>query len=153
MRLAPLRIAQTCLLLLPAVLAAGCGGDSLLTQQPPDYYSDPGREQPRALEPASGEGLVYIIDRTGKRWEVSHARRYGLNPDEYQFGLGPYAIAPLNDPVFLNRDHAGFPDPSDMMVLGLSLNNVIRAYPTWTKLVAFEVINDEVGGGHVPAAF
>ena len=39
-----------------------------------------------------------------------------------------------------------------MMVLGLSMNNIVHAYPTWTKMAEFAVINDHVGG-YVAAAF
>ena len=89
----------------------------------------------------------------GKRWEVGHARKYGLDPTQYQFGLGPYAIAPLNHPTFLFPGEPGFPGPSDMMVLGVDMNETIRAYPTWTRLVEFEVINENLGGGPVAVAF
>ena len=105
------------------------------------------------MEPVESQGKEYIVDGTGKRWEVGHARTYGLNPREYEFGLGPYAIPPLNNPTFLHPGENGYPDPSDIMVLGLDMNNIVRAYPTWTQMARFEVINEDVGGGYLAVAF
>ena len=140
------------LFLLAALAGLGCSGDAILTEQP-DYYSESGSDELASRVVIEGEGQVFIVDRTGKRWEVGHARKYGLDPTQYQFGLGPYAIAPLNHPTFLFPGEPGFPGPSDMMVLGVDMNETIRAYPTWTRLVEFEVINENLGGGPVAVAF
>ena len=76
-----------------AALAAGCtGGDSLFTS---NYSTNANVNQ----NVSGGEGRVVIKDRTGKEWDVTHARdNYGLNPSQYQYGIGPFAIPPILNP-------------------------------------------------------
>lgn len=77
------------------LLSSGCssGGDSLYNPQAvPSRYQEEKEGNPETYE-QSGDRL-YIKDSTGKSWDVTHAQKYGLQPSEFQLGLGPYAIPP-----------------------------------------------------------
>ena len=131
---------QMLLLLAAAGLAvAGCSGDRVFTNAPPDRQE---------------AGGAFITDATGKRWDVAHASTYGLVPSGFQYGLGPYQIRPLNDPEMIFPGDSEYPSASARtLVLGVELNGHVRAYPTWTAMSAFEVVNERFGGDHVAAAF
>ena len=80
--------------------------------------------------------------------------RYGLQPARYQFGLGPNAIPPLNNVEMIGPGEFGYPTSNaNFMVLGVELNGIARAYPTWTALAHNEVANEVFAGSHVAAAF
>lgn len=99
-------------------------------------------------------GRVVIIDRTGKRWDVTHAeQKYGLKGENFQFGLGPFAIQPIMNPNFLNPGDPRFPSPqSDFLVIGATLNGDIRAYPI-EVLNFHEIANDRFGNAQVSIAY
>lgn len=90
---------------------------------------------------------IYITDRTGKSWEVTHAvREYGFRTNNFQYGLGPNAIRPLNNPEMISRGEPGYPsDNSSEAIIGVSVNGDARAYPI-RRLISHEVVNDRVGG-------
>ena len=143
---------QTLMLVVAAgfvvAVASGCGSDSVLTNAPPDRYAD------RTFSAQQDNGGAFITDRTGKRWDVAHAAKYGLVPAGFQFGLGPFAIKPLIEPGMIFSGERGYPSPSaSTMVLGVDLNGFERAYPTWTVLSAVEVANERFGEDHVAVAF
>ena len=77
-----------------AAVGSGCGSDGVLTNAPPDRYADTDPTFPGQQAPSG----AFITDRTGKRWDVAHAAKYGLVPAGFQFGLGPLAIRPLIEP-------------------------------------------------------
>ena len=67
------------LLLISSVLIPGCSGF----------------EAPKN----SGGSTAIITDRTGREWDVSHARDvYDMNPDYYNYGLGIGAIPSVDNP-------------------------------------------------------
>ena len=86
---------------------------------------------------------IWIVDRTGKKWDITHAvDRYEFVPENFQFGLGPYAIEPVNDPKMLTPEDDGYPDSGDdQLVIGVKLNGHVRAYPL-RYLVDYEVVNE-----------
>ena len=130
-------------------LSSGCGSDRILTNPPPDQYADADPSFSAQL----GDG-AFITDRSGKRWDVSHAAKYGLVPSGFQFGLGLYAIRPLIEPNMIFPGHRGYPTPSQQtMVLGVELNGMARAYPTWTVMSSIEVANERFGEAQVAVAF
>ena len=134
---------------LAGLLISGCEIERILTNRPPDRYTD-ADESSFAQQ---GGGSV-IVDRTGKMWDVSHALNYGLTPDGFQFGLGPFAILPLIDPGMYFPGDSGYPSAArTMMVLGVELNGFVRAYPTWNVMSHIEVANDRFGEAHVAVAF
>lgn len=89
---------------------------------------------------------VLIVDDTGKSWDITYANQnYGMNPNQFQYGLGPYAIRPLNNPRFLSPGEPGYPKNTDtFVVLGVSINGESRAYPM-SVMGRREVVNDQFG--------
>ena len=52
---------------------------------------------------------AFIIDATGKRWDVGHGRRYGLAPWLYAGGLGPFRIQPILNPQMVVPGDESYP--------------------------------------------
>jgi hypothetical protein len=97
---------------------------------------------------------IYIQDRTGKLWDVTHAvDKYGFETRNFQYGLGPNAIRPINQPEMLSPGDTGYPrDNSGEGVIGLSIDGDTRAYPI--RLLSYhEVVNDRVGGQDVAVVY
>lgn len=130
--------------LLAACCIGGCGGDTAT-------HSTPQTRQTVAVEQRE---TVFITDRTGKRWDVTHARdKYGLVPSGYQYGLGPYAIRPIMNPQMLFPNDRGYPESSEyFLILGTSLNGFARAYPI-AVLSRHEVANEQFGDIHAAVAY
>lgn len=97
---------------------------------------------------------VAIVDQTGKRWDVTHAKvKYGFDPDKFQFGLGPNAIPPIMQPEMLSPGELGYPtDYQEFFVLGTSLNGHTRAYPLYI-MKSYEIANEQFGEAHVAVAY
>ena len=90
---------------------------------------------------------VYITDLTGKIWDITHAvENYGMIPEYWQYGLGPYAFRPINDPEFLLPGDEGYPSVDDtFQVIGASFHgDDARAYPI-PIIENHEVVNDGAG--------
>ena len=100
------------------------------------------------------EGNVLITDRTGKSWDVTHARdHYDLQPSGFQFGLGPFAIRPINDPLMWAPGESGYPETAGIfLVLATQLNGFTRAYPI-AVMSRHEIANEEFGETHVAVAY
>jgi len=96
----------------------------------------------------------YLEDRTGKRWDITHAvQEYGMDPENFRYGLGPDAIRPINNPDFLVAGQQGFPVASGTFsVIGVNFHGEPRAYPIGV-LRNHEVINDRVGSTHFSAVY
>lgn len=94
-------------------------------------------------ETGNNEERIFITDRTGKRWDVTHAwEKYGLDPAKFQFGAGPFAIPPILNPQFFDSEDPDYPDPAGtFLVIGFELFHDARAYPLLV-LDNFEVAND-----------
>ena len=103
---------------------------------------------------ASSDESVTITDRTGKVWDVTHARdHYGFMPEKFQFGLGPRAIRPIMNPVMLMPGELGYPpDISEFFILGTRLSDSARAYSIG-HLSRHEVVNEQFGDAHVAVAY
>ncbi len=93
---------------------------------------------------------VTITDRTGKEWDITHAvKEYGLEPGKFNYGLGPNAIQPINFPQVISEGMNGYPsDNSGISVIGVNINDDVRAYPVQI-LASHEVVNDRIGGLNV----
>jgi hypothetical protein len=130
------------ILIIPLFALAVCGEKS--STGPP---ADPGGDQP---DPPVEERIL-LTDRTGKQWDITHAVKvYGMQPENFQFGLGPNAIRPINDPAMVSAGQPGYPDDGAAIdVIGTSINGDARAYPV-QALAGHEVANDAAGG--VPIA-
>lgn len=97
---------------------------------------------------------IFIQDQTGKKWDVTHAvQEYGMDPDNFNFGLGPDAIPPIVNPVFLVPGDAGYPSPSrTFQVVGVTVSGESRAYPV-SVLTGHEVVNDRFGSTYVAVTY
>lgn len=109
---------------------------------------------PRA--PASPESgpPVTLTDRTQVVWDISTAvYTYGFDRDGFEYGLGLGAIAPVNDPRFLEPGDADYPDADDDTdVIGLEIGAEVRAYPV--RAVTFhEIVNDRLGDAYVSVSY
>ena len=98
--------------------------------------------------------IIYITDRTGKKWDVTHAvNQYGMTADNFDHGLGPFAIRPINSPEFLMPGQPGYPAiDSDEVVLGVEIQGDARAYPI-AALISHEVVNDQVGASFISPVY
>jgi hypothetical protein len=89
------------------------------------------------------EGKAIITDRTGRQWDVTHARdQYAMNPDFFNFGLGIGAIRSVDNPTILSKGDPGYsaiPESTD--VFGVNHNGETRAYSK-SALTRHEVFND-----------
>jgi hypothetical protein len=97
---------------------------------------------------------IYIKDNTGKSWNVTHAvNEYGFVPENFQFGLGPFAIQPILNPRMVNEGEAGYPSNNDeSLVIGTTLNGDTRAYPL-NVLSRHEVADEKFDSTYVAVAY
>ena len=88
-----------------------------------------------------------IRDRTGRDWDVTHARDlYDMNPDYYNYGIGVGAIPSVDNPTILEEGDSGYPDPDNQFqVFGVNHNGEQRAYSV-IALSWHEVFNDVYPG-------
>jgi len=99
------------------------------------------------------EGKVIIVDQTGKEWDVTHAEsRYGMKAEDFQFGLGPFSIRPIQDPKMLSPGDTGYPGNSSRTIIGTTLNDDTRAYPL-DVMIRHEIANETFGDTHVSIAY
>ncbi|RMG67515.1 MAG: DUF3179 domain-containing protein [Calditrichaeota bacterium] len=100
------------------------------------------------------ENKIYIVDKTGKRWDVTHAEeRYGMKASQFQFGLGPNAIPPINNPKFVQAGDLDFPDPNEtFLVIGTRMRGEARAYPLFI-MKTHEIVNDVFEDKHVAIGY
>jgi hypothetical protein len=91
---------------------------------------------------------VYLTDITGKKWDITHAYiKYGMHPDNWNHGLGPFHITPINDPYMITHRHPDFPDDTyqDLVIGTDRPDGKAKAYPI-SVLYSHEVVNEDVGG-------
>lgn len=100
------------------------------------------------------DGQITIEDRTGKIWDITHAvYSYGFKAANFQFGAGPFAIPPINDPVYIEKGDRDFPQNHEtFLMIGTDLNGFTRAYPL-SVLSAHEIVNEKFGEDHVSVAY
>ncbi len=102
-----------------------------------------------ALNDAAGRfvGEAFITDRTGRRWDITHAVRvFGMNPDHFNFGLGLNAIPSVDDPTVVSSGDIRYPGAGETFpVYGVDHNGQRRAYPV-ADLSRHEVFNDVYPG-------
>ncbi|MFQ5632050.1 MAG: hypothetical protein ACE5I1_25040 [bacterium] len=96
----------------------------------------------------------FILDETGKEWEITHAvKKYGMQPYEFQFGLGPFAIRPVLQPQLLSPGDENYPpNNAEFLILGSTLNGESRAYSI-DKLSDNEIVDEQFGEAHVAVAY
>ncbi len=94
----------------------------------------------------------FIMDATGKRWDVGHGRQYGLEPRLYAGGLGPFRIRPILNPQTVRPGDESYPSGGLFRILGVSLNGSTRAYPLGV-MSTHEGVNEVFGDAHVAVAY
>jgi hypothetical protein len=93
------------------------------------------------------ENQITITDRTGRKWDVTHARDiYDMNPGFFNYGLGIGVIPSVDTPVVLEEGDPDYPDSdSRRLVFGVDHNGEQRAYSV-NALRRHEVFNDTFPG-------
>lgn len=86
-------------------------------------------------------GRVYILDRTGYRWDVTQAQTLGFNPEKFQYGIGMNAFTTLDD-SHLKESSSTIRDRS--RVIGIEHKNQTHAYSV-SKLRYHEIANTTIG--------
>ena len=111
-------------------------------------------ESPKTAEVLEEDGKIFIIDDTGKKWDVTHAKeKYGMKPEEFQFGIGPFAIKPFIEPQMLTEKDQGYPAlRDDFEVIGFTYNGESRAYPL-DIMMEREVSNEIFGEAHLAVTY
>ena len=107
------------------------------------------------IKPDSSDSVrIFIIDHTGKEWDVTHAvNEYGFKAEQFQYGLGPNAINPILEPEFISPGDPGYPSvDDDDLVIGTVINNIVRAYPI-SIIWKHEIVNDQFGMTYVAVAY
>jgi len=105
-------------------------------------------------ETGEEDNKIFIHDQTGKAWDITHAvKKYGMVPEGFQFGLGPNAIPPINNPQMLSQGDVGYPgDSQTFIMIGTMINEDTRAYPL-SVLALHEIVNEVFDDTHVSVAF
>lgn len=107
---------------------------------------------------APGESRV--IEEDGRRYlwagedkqEHFDITEFRLKPQQLNYGLGREAFPALLKPEFMSAEEADQWFPQDSRVLAVKVNDQVKVYPV-DLLVRHEVVNDEVGGRPIFAAY
>lgn len=95
------------------------------------------------------DGKVYIVDRTGERWDVTQARELGFNPQKFQYGIGKNAFTPLQDEDFADKQLSGY---SETRIIGISIRDNAHAYAV-NRLRQHEIANTTIAGKAIAAGY
>ena len=107
------------------------------------------------VPPDSSAGVVYegdaifIVDRTGEKWNITQAVSIGFDPRGFQFGIGRDAIRPLDESSF--DDQASRHDPG-ARIIGVENGPNAHAYVV-RKLTRHEIANTRLGEVPIAAAY
>ena len=83
---------------------------------------------------------IYIVDRTGERWDVTQAKSIGFDPHRFQYGIGREAFTPL-DETYLSDDT--FFVSRGLRVIGVTGGTEAHAYSV-PKLRRHEIANTTI---------
>ena len=92
---------------------------------------------------------IYIVDRTGERWDVTQAVSLGFDPDGFDFGLGKNAFTPLDDSLLTNNT---VDVPGSARVIGVADGSGAKAYII-SRLMGHEISNSSIGKDPVAVSF
>ena len=92
---------------------------------------------------------IYIVDRTGERWDVTQAVSLGFNPEGFQFGLGRNAFTTLDD-SHLTNDTSNI--SKNARVIGVTDGSTAKAY-TISRLLGHEISNSSIGSEPVAVSY
>ena len=124
------------------LLFAACAMSTASPAQPPSPAA-----APELIPESELREPVFIRDRTGRVWDVTHARDvYDMNPHYFNYGLGVGAIPSVDSPTVLEETEPGYPSSnSQIKVFGIDHNGEQRAYSV-SALTRHEVFNDVYPG-------
>lgn len=92
---------------------------------------------------------VFIIDQTGKHWDITQAVSIGFKPEKFQYGIGMNAFTPLDD------SHVA-PKPFQMKgshrVIGIFEGGQAHAYSVG-RLHYHEIANTHIGGRPIAVGY
>ena len=92
---------------------------------------------------------VFIVDQTGKKWDVSQAESLGFNPQRFQYGIGKNAFTTLND-SHVKADSESLKDHS--RVIGIKNETASHAYSVG-RLRYHEIANTHIGDKPIAAGY
>ena len=97
---------------------------------------------------------VYLIDRQGQRWDITHAvEKYGFRAENFQYGLGKNAIPSIDYPDMYLPGEPGYPLPDDRAtVVAARIRSEARAYPLFI-MKFHEIVNESFAGELVAVAY
>lgn len=97
----------------------------------------------------SEDGRTFIVDRDGKRWDVTQAKEFGFIAQRFQYGIGKDAFKTLGDkdfvedkPTRLTRDR----------IIGISAGDTAQAYSV-NKLKYHEIANTTLDGKPIAVGY
>ncbi len=95
------------------------------------------------------DGKVFIIDRTGYKWDVTQAVELGFKADNFQYGIGRDAFTTLDD-----EDLDGSKDSltERSRVIGVDLEGSAHAYSV-NRLRYHEIANTTIAGRPIAAGY
>ena len=92
---------------------------------------------------------VFIVDRTGEKWDITQAMSIGFDPRGFQFGIGRDAIRPLDAS---SLDSSAPDHDVDIRVIGVENGPDAHAYVV-RKLTRHEIANTRLGEEPIAAAY
>ena len=95
------------------------------------------------------KGTIYIVDRTGERWDITQAVSIGFDPEGFQFGIGRNAFTTLDDTSLSENNTEA---QSSLRILGIADSSDAKAYSI-PKLSRHEIANSTMGATPVAAAY
>ena len=92
---------------------------------------------------------VFIVDRTGVKWDVTQAKRLGFRPEKFQYGIGKTAFTPLDDSNIKQQPNLPGENPR---VIGIENESEAHAYSV-DRLRYHEIANIHIGDNPITAAY
>ena len=92
---------------------------------------------------------VFIVDQTGKKWDVTQAQSLGFKPEGFQYGIGKNAFTTLDDSHVKDGPET-LRDRS--RVIGIKKETESHAYSVG-KLKYHEIANTHIGDTPIAAGY
>ena len=105
----------------------------------------------------SGGGPVFITDRYGERFDITHAvEKYGMAPSGFEFGIGKNTIPPINHPEMIRSHEQDYPNlrsrQAKEQIIGASFEGDARSYAI-RQIVRHEIVNETIGYTEAAVAY
>ncbi len=94
-------------------------------------------------------GRVFIIDRTGYKWDVTEARGVGFKPEKFQYGIGKDAFNPLEDED-MKKENIRL--STKTRIIGVAVDGSAHAYSV-ARLRHHEIANTTIGDRPIAAGY